>query len=104
MLRNARKDHFSNLISTNSNNSRVLFSTIDSLINRVGYREPVPIWNRFQYNRYLPGPKCNADFGASFRHLSDTTVAMKTPMSVSATGQSLHWELGQFYMCPTESA
>src|SRR4029434_8471582 len=30
---------------------------------RVGYREPVPIWNRFQYNRYLPGPKCNADFG-----------------------------------------
>ena len=32
-IRNARKDHFSNLISTNSNNSRVLFSTIDSLIN-----------------------------------------------------------------------
>ena len=31
------------------------------------------------------------------------TVAMKTPMSVSDTGQSLHWELGQFYMCPTES-
>ena len=34
------------------------------VITRVGYREPVPIWNRFQYNRYLPGPKCNADFGA----------------------------------------
>src|SRR4029434_434386 len=33
LIRNARKDHFSNLISTNSNNSRVLFSTIDSLIN-----------------------------------------------------------------------
>src|SRR4029434_3419072 len=32
------------------------------------------------------------------------TVAMKTPMSVSDTGQSLHWELGQFYMCPAESA
>ena len=32
-IRNARKDHFSKLISTNSNNSRVLFSTIDSLIN-----------------------------------------------------------------------
>src|SRR4029434_1924770 len=32
------------------------------------------------------------------------TVAMKTPMSVSDTGHSLHWELGQFYMCPTESA
>src|SRR4029434_10688115 len=32
------------------------------------------------------------------------TVAMKTPMSVSDTGQSLHWELGQFYMCPPESA
>src|SRR4029434_2305010 len=60
--------------------------------------------NRFQYNRYLTGPKCNAEFGASFRHLSDKTVAMKTPMTVSDTGQSLHWELGQFYMCPTESA
>src|SRR4029434_10012029 len=31
------------------------------------------------------------------------TVAMKTPMSVSDTGQRLHWELGQFYMCPAES-
>src|SRR4029434_7744953 len=31
------------------------------------------------------------------------TVAMKTPMSVSDTEQSLHWELGQFYMCPTDS-
>src|SRR4029434_10164846 len=29
------------------------------------------------------------------------TVAMKTPMSVSDSVQSLHWELGQFYMCPT---
>src|SRR4029434_2941218 len=29
------------------------------------------------------------------------TVAIKTPMSVSDTGQSLHWEMGQFYMCPT---
>src|SRR4029434_9977520 len=32
-IRNARKDHFSNLISTNSNNSRGFFSTMDSLIN-----------------------------------------------------------------------
>ena len=46
------------------------------MTSRVGYREPVPIWNRFQYNRYLPGPKCNADFGASFRCLSQlNTVA-----------------------------
>src|SRR4029434_3093314 len=56
------------------------------------------------WRAHLPGPKCNADFGASFRHLSDKTVAMKTPMSVSDTGQSLHWELGQFYMCPAKSA
>ncbi|CAB1427552.1 unnamed protein product [Pleuronectes platessa] len=37
---------------------------------RAGYQEPVPIWYRFQYNQYLPGPKCNADFGASFWCLS----------------------------------
>ena len=30
---NAGRDNFSNLISMNSNNSRLLFSTIDSLIN-----------------------------------------------------------------------
>ena len=40
---------------------------------RVGYNmEPVPI----QPVGYLPGPKCNADFGASFRCLSQlNTVA-----------------------------
>ena len=32
-IRNAGKFNFSNLISINSNNSRLLFSTIDSLIN-----------------------------------------------------------------------
>lgn len=32
-VRVARKEYFSKLISTNSNNSKVLFSTIDSLIN-----------------------------------------------------------------------
>lgn len=32
-IRNARKDNFSNLISINSNNCKVIFSTIDSLIN-----------------------------------------------------------------------
>src|SRR4029434_9326445 len=50
---------------------------------RVGYREPVPIWNRLQYNRYLPGPKCNADFGASFRCLSRLkTVARQIPREI----------------------
>src|SRR4029434_1331815 len=38
----------------------------ERLLSRVGY----------QYNQYLPGPKCNADFGASFRCLSQlNTVA-----------------------------
>ena len=32
-IRNAGKFNFSNLISINSNNSRLLFSTIDSLIH-----------------------------------------------------------------------
>src|SRR4029434_5868611 len=50
------------------------------LRSRVGYREPVPIWNRFQYTRSLHGPKCNADFGASFRCLSQlNTVARQIP-------------------------
>ena len=56
------------------------------VILRVGYREPVPIWNRFQYNRYLPGPKCNADFGASFRCLSQLkTVARQIPRGTCKT-------------------
>src|SRR4029434_1669446 len=47
---------------------------------------PVPIWNRFQYNRYLPGPKCNADFGASFRCLSQLkTVARQIPRGTCKT-------------------
>src|SRR4029434_2462505 len=55
-------------------------------IIRVGYREPVPIWNQFQYNRYLPGPKCNADFGASFRCLSQLkTVARQIPRGTCKT-------------------
>src|SRR4029434_9376181 len=59
------------------------------MINRVGYREPVPIWNRFQYNRYLPGPKCNADFGASFRWLSQlNTVARQISWGTSDSAPS----------------
>src|SRR4029434_3892616 len=62
--------------------------SIDSITirDRVGYREPVPIWNRFQYNRYLPGPKCNADFGASFQCLSQLkTVARQIPRGTCKT-------------------
>ena len=59
------------------------------LLIRVGYREPVPIWNRSQYNRYLPGPKCNADFGASFRCLSQlNTVARQIPWGTCKTAPS----------------
>src|SRR4029434_837045 len=55
-------------------------------LTRVGDREPVPIWNRFQYNRYLPRPKCNADFGASFRCLSQLkTVARQIPRGTCKT-------------------
>src|SRR4029434_260968 len=56
------------------------------MMPRVGYREPVPIWNRFQYNRYLPGPKCNADFGASFRCLSQlNTLARQIAWGICKT-------------------
>ncbi len=34
---------------------------------RVGYRNPVPIWHRYLWNRYVLEPNQNADFGASFR-------------------------------------
>src|SRR4029434_4861678 len=57
-----------------------------TFLSRVGYREPVPIWNRFQYNRYLAGPKCNADFGASFRCLRQlNTVARQIPWGTCKT-------------------
>ncbi len=36
-------------------------------MSRVGYRNPVPIWHRFLYNRYVLKPNQIADFGASFR-------------------------------------
>ncbi|CAB1430515.1 unnamed protein product [Pleuronectes platessa] len=71
-------------------------------ISRVGYRELVPIWHRFQYNRYLPGPKCNADFGASFRCLSQ----LKTEVFGSPTSSNfqsfLHWK-GRFPSGPRMS-
>ena len=44
-LRSARKEHFSKLITTNQNNPKILFSTIDSLIN--------------------PAPKCNDDMSSA---------------------------------------
>ncbi|CAB1419666.1 unnamed protein product [Pleuronectes platessa] len=58
-------------------------------MTRVGYREPVPIWYRFQYNRYLPGPKCNADFGASFRCLS-LVFNWKTKVFVPPASSHFH--------------
>src|SRR4029434_2226862 len=58
----------------------------NAVMTRVGYREPVPIWKRFQYNRYLTRPKCNADFGASFRCLSQlNTVARQIPWGTCKT-------------------
>ncbi len=35
--------------------------------DRVGFRNPVPIWHRYLCNRYVLEPNQNADFGASFR-------------------------------------
>ncbi len=35
------------------------------VMRRVGYRNPVPTWHRYLWNRYVPNQ--NADFGASFR-------------------------------------
>jgi len=32
----------------------LLFRIMASLPSRVGYRKPVPMWHRFQYNRYYP--------------------------------------------------
>ncbi len=34
---------------------------------RVGYRNPVPTWHRYLWNRYVPKPNQNTDFDASFR-------------------------------------
>src|SRR4029434_1592661 len=71
--------------SESSKNDR-LANVIITMNTRVGYREPGPIWNRFEYNRYLPGPKCNADFGASFRCLSQLkTVARQIPCGTCKT-------------------
>src|SRR4029434_2346208 len=55
----------------------------------------VPIWNRFQYNWYLPGPKCNADFGASFRCLSQmNTVARQFSRGTFKTAPSPNVNFG----------
>ena len=61
-------------------------------------------------NRYQYGTGSNTTGTYPDRNATQISVLhfgiyqMKTPMSVSDTGQSLHWELGQFYMCPAESA
>src|SRR4029434_4818877 len=54
----------------------------------------------FSVKRLMTSSGCACSEMLPARHCHNT-VAMKTPMSVSDKGQSLHWELGQFYMCPT---
>ncbi|CAB1452801.1 unnamed protein product [Pleuronectes platessa] len=51
--------------------------------------------NRFQYNRYLPGPKCNTDFCASFRCLSQLKTEVFVPPASSHFHSFLHrkWHL-----------
>ncbi|CAB1432891.1 unnamed protein product [Pleuronectes platessa] len=41
-------------------------------------------------NRYLPGPKCNADFGASFRCLSQLNTEVVVPPASSHFHSFLH--------------
>ncbi len=48
-------------------NENIDFWSQISIIVRVGYRNPVPIWHRYLCNRYVLEPNQNADFGASFR-------------------------------------
>ncbi|CAB1426189.1 unnamed protein product [Pleuronectes platessa] len=45
--------------------------------------------HRFQYNRYLPGPKCKTDFGASFR-LSQLKTEVFVPPASSHFHSFLH--------------
>src|SRR4029434_5758254 len=73
------------------NNRKHIVITNTHLHNRTSKAWSVGLGteNRFQYHPYLPGQKCNADFGASFRCVSQLkTVARHIPRRTCKTARA----------------